>query len=114
MSEWKLKDCCLSISDGDHLPPPKAESGIPFITISNIDATNHIDFGNTGISATDTISGVASGTVNKVLGAIQWIGYAIAVGMLLYIGIKYVMASANEKADLKNSLVRYLIGAILI
>lgn len=47
MSEWKLKDCCLSISDGDHLPPPKAESGIPFITISNIDATNHIDFGNT-------------------------------------------------------------------
>ena len=47
MSEWKLKDCCLSISDGDHLPPPKAESGIPFITISNIDASNHIDFGNT-------------------------------------------------------------------
>ena len=47
MSEWKLKDCCLSISDGDHLPPPKAESGIPFITISNIDVTNHIDFGNT-------------------------------------------------------------------
>ena len=47
MSEWKLRDCCLSISDGDHLPPPKAESGIPFITISNIDASNHIDFGNT-------------------------------------------------------------------
>ena len=47
MSEWKLKDCCLSISDGDHQPPPKAESGIPFITISNIDGTNHIDFGNT-------------------------------------------------------------------
>ena len=24
------------------------------------------------------------------------------------------MASANEKADLKNSLVRYVIGAVLI
>ena len=47
MSLWKLKDCCLSISDGDHLPPPKTDSGIPFITISNIDSTNHIDFGNT-------------------------------------------------------------------
>lgn len=47
MSEWKLKDCCLSISDGDHLPPPKTDSGIPFITISNIDSTNHIDFSNT-------------------------------------------------------------------
>lgn len=47
MSEWKLKDCCHSISDGDHLPPPKTDSGIPFITISNIDSTNHIDFSNT-------------------------------------------------------------------
>ena len=50
MSEWKkvkLKDCCHSISDGDHLPPPKSESGVPFITIANIDVANHIDFGNT-------------------------------------------------------------------
>jgi type I restriction enzyme S subunit len=50
MSEWKkvkLKNCCHSISDGDHLPPPKSESGVPFITIANIDATNHIDFCNT-------------------------------------------------------------------
>ena len=50
MSEWtkvKLKDCCHSISDGDHSPPPKSDSGVPFVTIANIDATNHIDFGNT-------------------------------------------------------------------
>ena len=50
MSEWKkvkLKDCCHSISDGDHLPPPKSHTGVPFVTIANIDATNHIDFGNT-------------------------------------------------------------------
>ena len=40
----KLKDCCASISDGDHLPPPKAEVGVPFITISNIDSNNHIDY----------------------------------------------------------------------
>lgn len=40
----KLKDCCVSISDGDHLPPPKAEAGIPFITISNIDGNNQLDF----------------------------------------------------------------------
>ena len=40
----KLKDCCVSISDGDHLPPPKAETGIPFITISNIDGNNQLDF----------------------------------------------------------------------
>ena len=47
MKEWKLKECCLSISDGDHLPPSKSNAGIPFITISNIDSTNHLDFKNT-------------------------------------------------------------------
>ena len=37
---WKVKvlnDVCSHITDGDHMPPPKAETGIPFITISNID-----------------------------------------------------------------------------
>ena len=43
----KLSECCVSIADGDHLPPPKAESGIPFVTISNINATNQFDFANT-------------------------------------------------------------------
>lgn len=47
MSEWRLKDCCLSVSDGDHLPPPKSPYGIPFITISNIDSSNHINFEDT-------------------------------------------------------------------
>lgn len=39
-----LSDCCYTISDGDHLPPPKVEEGIPFITISNITEANHISF----------------------------------------------------------------------
>lgn len=50
MSEWrriKLSECCGSIADGDHQPPPKAETGIPFVTISNITATNQFDFGDT-------------------------------------------------------------------
>ncbi|MEA5020089.1 MAG: restriction endonuclease subunit S [Gordonibacter sp.] len=41
----ELKDVCESIVDGDHQPPPKASSGIPFITISNFDqCLNTIDF----------------------------------------------------------------------
>lgn len=42
----KLKDICLSITDGDHQPPPKAPQGIPFITIANFTNTNQIDFSN--------------------------------------------------------------------
>lgn len=51
---------------------------------------------------------------STVLGYIQWFGYAMAVGMLLYIGIKYMMASANEKADLKKGSINYVIGAVLV
>lgn len=43
----KLSDCCISIADGDHQPPPKVDSGIPFVTIANISATNQFDFSNT-------------------------------------------------------------------
>ena len=34
MEEWKeykLGDVCKSIADGDHMPPPKVERGIPFV-----------------------------------------------------------------------------------
>lgn len=43
----KLIDCCVSITDGDHLPPPKSDSGIPFVTIANINSINQFDFSNT-------------------------------------------------------------------
>ena len=44
----KLKDACTCITDGDHMPPPKADKGIPFITISNIDKQyREIDFRET-------------------------------------------------------------------
>lgn len=49
MGSWikvRLADICSSISDGDHLPPPKCESGIPFVTISDI-KNNKFDLSNT-------------------------------------------------------------------
>lgn len=40
-----LADIASDITDGDHMPPPKAKSGVPFITISNIvKRTRVIDF----------------------------------------------------------------------
>ena len=45
-SSVKLKDCCVSIADGDHQPPPRADVGVPFVTISNIDAFNSLNFEN--------------------------------------------------------------------
>ena len=42
----KLSDICLSITDGDHQAPPKAECGVPFVTIKNI-TNNQFDFSET-------------------------------------------------------------------
>ena len=41
-----IESICYHVTDGDHMPPPKAESGVPFIMISNINR-NTIDWNNT-------------------------------------------------------------------
>ena len=46
--EKKMKDIVISLTDGDHQPPPKSNDGVPFITISNINKdSNKIDFKDT-------------------------------------------------------------------
>lgn len=51
---------------------------------------------------------------NNIIGIIQVIGSLIAVAMVLVIGIKYMMGSAEEKAAYKKTMIPYLIGAILL
>ena len=46
--EVPLSELATDITDGDHSPPPKAPSGVPFITISDImKDTREIDFSGT-------------------------------------------------------------------
>jgi type I restriction enzyme, S subunit len=42
----RLENLCKSIADGDHQAPPKTQSGIPFLVISNV-STGTIDFAST-------------------------------------------------------------------
>ena len=67
-----------------------------------------------GVSIAKPGSNELANIGNNVLGYVQWFGYTIAVGMLLYIGIKYMMSSANDKADLKKGSVNYVIGAVIV
>lgn len=62
-------------------------------------------------------SAAANSTQNimgLVLGVVQAIAAGVAVIMLVVIGIKYVAAAPSEKADLKKSLITYVVGAILL
>lgn len=57
--EVRLGDVCKSIADGDHQSPQKQVQGIPFITISNIDANNRIDFTNSLYVSEDYYESIA-------------------------------------------------------
>lgn len=48
--EWpviQMGELCTTITDGDHQPPPKADIGIPFVTISNLDETIGVNLAKT-------------------------------------------------------------------
>jgi type I restriction enzyme S subunit len=38
-----IQEICTSVTDGDHIPPPKSESGIPFLVIGDV-RSQSIDF----------------------------------------------------------------------
>lgn len=69
-------------------------------------------------------SGVTPSTTNadssiqdfggKILSAVTTAGIVLSVIVLAVLGIKYMLGSAEEKAEYKKTLMPYLVGAILI
>ena len=49
-----------------------------------------------------------------IVSIMQTVGIVVAVVVLLVLGIKYMMGSAEEKAEYKKTMIPYLVGAILI
>ena len=50
----------------------------------------------------------------NIMGIVRTVGVVVAVVILMVLGIKYMMGSAEEKAEYKKTMMPYLIGAILI
>lgn len=55
-----------------------------------------------------------NGIVSNVIWIIQTIAIAAAVIMLMFVGIKFVTASPEGKAEIKKTAVIYVVGAILL
>ena len=62
---------------------------------------------------TDAASAVTT-TANNIVGIVQVICYAAAVIMLVLVGVKFITASPEAKADIKKSAIMYVIGAIIV
>lgn len=63
-----------------------------------------------GTSSTGKIGGV----INNVIFLIQVAGTGIALIVITMLGIKYIIASVEEKAEIKKQAVPILIGCILL
>ena len=64
----------------------------------------------TGVNGLNTLTD----TGNKIIGVIQVVGMIISVVILMVLGIKYMMGSAEEKASYKKTMIPYLVGALLL
>ena len=58
----------------------------------------------------DTIGDVGG----KIIGILQTVGVVLSVIVLIILGIKYMMGSAEEKAEYKKTMIPYIVGAALI
>ena len=66
--------------------------------------------GKDGVTGTQEITDAG----NAVIGILQTVGIVLSVVILIVLGIKYMMGSAEERAEYKKTLFPYLIGAVLI
>lgn len=55
-----------------------------------------------------------SNTVGNIIGIVQFICYAAAIVMIVILGVKFMTASPDGKAEIKKSAIIYVVGAILV
>ncbi len=51
---------------------------------------------------------------NKIIGGIQYMGSITSVAVLVVIGIKYIIGSTEERAEYKETMFPYVIGALMV
>ena len=62
------------------------------------------------VSGTEKITGIG----NQIITILTIVCTVVSVVVLIVLGIKYMMGSAEEKAEYKKTMMPYIIGAALI
>ena len=66
--------------------------------------------GNQSVQGSAEIQSVGQ----SIVGILQVVGIVLSVIVLIVLGIKYMMGSAEEKAEYKKTFIPYIVGAALI
>ena len=89
-----------------------------FLFTNNVFATDALvgGFDGTNKGSVDTGSGenLVKKTVFPVLSVVRIVATGIAIIMITYLGIKYMSAAPDEKANIKNQLIAFTIGAVVV
>lgn len=79
------------------------------------DDINTVITGMKDIGKVNNASGSSIGKViNGIIKLIQIAGSGISLLVVTILGVKYMMASANEKADIKKQAVPIVVGCVLL
>ena len=90
--------------------------GIVLFIIMQVSMCFAEDISVDSISGKDSSVATANiGTVgNKIATIIRNVGIVLAVIVLMILGIKYMMGSAEEKAEYKKSMIPYIVGTVVL
>ena len=88
---------------------------VNIVSASGGAASSALDTMKQGLQGGMTSGGTAvAGLGKSIVGIMQVVGVVVAVVVILVIGIKYLIGSAEERAEYKKTMIPYLVGAILI
>lgn len=77
---------------------------------AGVNAVNPKSLTGTTVTGTSGITNIG----NKLITIISTVGSVVAVIVLIVLGLKYMMGSAEEKAEYKKTLLPYVIGALMV
>ena len=82
--------------------------------IASIFANTVLGFTYDGFEPNMENTGNIATVGSTIISAIRIFGMILSIGVLMVLGIKYMVGSTEEKAEYKKTMIPYVVGAILI
>lgn len=111
---FSLSDLATDITDGDHMPPPKSDAGVPFITIGNIQKdTRRIDFSDTFKVPREYFDGLKANKKPKVGDVLYTVTGSFGIPVLVEEDEKFCfqrhIGLVRPKAGISSAWLYYLL-----
>lgn len=85
---------------------------IPIVNADNGGNFNPNAYSPSGLTENDTDKAIS--IVAPIFGAIRIIGIVISIIMVIYLGIRYMIGSVEERAEYKKTMIPMIIGMIFL